>query len=46
MDHHHLEFSLHLRDGQLLVEALLLCSEQNFGEVDVEEDVGKAFEPS
>lgn len=46
VDDHHLEPSLHLRDDQLLVQALLLGSEEDLGDVDVEEDVREAFEPA
>jgi hypothetical protein len=45
VDDDHLEPALHLRDDQLLVEALLLSGEEDLGDVDVEEDVGESLEP-
>jgi hypothetical protein len=42
---HHLELALHLGDGQLLVQPLLLRSQQHLRHVDAQEDVGKTLEP-
>lgn len=45
VDYHHLEPALHLRDHELLVQALLFGSDEDLWDVDVEENVRKTLEP-
>lgn len=42
----HLEFALHLSDCELLVHSFLLSCQEYFGDVHVEENMGKTLEPS
>jgi hypothetical protein len=41
----HFELALHLGYGQFLIETLLFSSEEDLGDVDVEEDMGESLEP-